>query len=101
MAFDQRSSVSQVAVPLIRDRIGLAVFALIALIVIGGAYVYGQRASAEAARDRATAIEDENHTFCNSLGLAPASEVYGRCTDGLLAVRLRHEERLKSDLSML
>jgi hypothetical protein len=35
------------------------------------------------------------------LGLVPATEVYGRCTEGLLAVRRQQEERLKSDLSML
>jgi hypothetical protein len=86
---------------IIRNRIGVAVLAIAVLCVCGAAYVIGQGACAEAARNRAIAIEDENHTFCAGLGLVPATEVYGRCTEGLLAVRRQQEERLKSDLSML
>jgi hypothetical protein len=94
--------VDQGVVPsVIRSRIGVAVLAVAFLCVCGAAYVIGQGASAEAARNRAIANEDENHTFCAGLGLDPATEVYGRCTEGLLAVRRRHEERLSWDLSAL
>jgi hypothetical protein len=99
---EQRIEVDQAVVPsIIRSQIGVAVLAIAVLCVCGAAYVIGQGVSAEAARNRAIAIEDENHTFCAGLGLVPATEVHGRCTEGLLAVRRRHEERLSSDLSAL
>jgi predicted Na+-dependent transporter len=91
MASDQASSLSP---SLIQHRIGAAVVVLIALLVCAAAYLYGRTMQAEIARNMAIAIEDENHTFCAGLGFTPATEVFVRCADGLVAIRSRHEERI-------
>jgi hypothetical protein len=86
---------------LVQGRGGLAVLALIALAVMAAALIYGQSARAVADRNKAAASEEENRTFCAGLGLAPASEVYTRCTNGLIEFGRRHEERLSADLGIL
>jgi hypothetical protein len=68
--------------------------AAIIVILMVGAFVIGERAHAAAEPDQAIAIEEENHTFCTSLRLEPASEVYGRCTDGLISIRQRQKEEI-------
>jgi hypothetical protein len=65
------------------------------------ALIYGPEARAAAERDKAIAIEQENHAFCTGLGHKPTSEVYVRCTAALADIRRRHEERLTADAGIL
>jgi hypothetical protein len=82
---------------LAQQRVRVALVALLALIVVGAAILYGQFAHATAERSKAAAIEEESRAFCTSLGLAPPAETYTRCLDGLISIRQRHEERLNAE----
>jgi hypothetical protein len=76
-----------------QQRTAGALIVFVALIALGASFLYGQKVRAAVERNTATVIEDENRTFCTSLGVAPATEAYTRCADGLANVRRLHQER--------
>jgi hypothetical protein len=70
---------------------------IVAIIVLGAAFLYGRNLRATAERNTATAIEEENRAFCTGLGIAQETEAYVRCADGLANVRRTHEGRLNAE----
>jgi hypothetical protein len=102
MALDPASGFTRDFIPSpIQGRVGALLCALATLVLLSAAVIHGQGARASAERSSAIAIEEENRTFCASLGLIQTTEVYQRCADGLTDIRRRHEERLNLELSML
>ena len=79
----------------------LTVLAAVLIGIFGMSYVLGTAARAETERVNAAAIDLENQTFCTSLGFAPASEAYKRCTLAADDIRRRHQQRLYADMGGL
>jgi hypothetical protein len=90
------TSISQQYGPF-QPRTAGALIVLMALIVLGMSFLYGQRVRAAVEHNTATVVEDENRTFCTSLGVAPATEAYTRCADGLANVRRLQQERFNAE----
>ena len=70
-----------------------ALVALALVILLGATYTYGLQARAAAERAEAALAAQETHAFCTNLGLADASALYARCTDGVTTIRHRQRER--------
>lgn len=87
--------------PLFRGRRGVAVFALMAVVVVGASYAIGVSEREVAAHDAASAFDAETRAFCAGVGIAATSDAYGHCADGASDLRRRHERRLLSDLANL
>jgi hypothetical protein len=80
-----------------QQRTAGALIVFVALIVLGASFLYGQKVRATVERNTATVVEDENRAFCTSLGIAPATEAYTRCADGLANVRRLQQERFSAE----
>jgi hypothetical protein len=80
-----------------QHRTGTALIVFAALLVLAISFLYGQKVRAAVTLNTATAVEDENHAFCTSLGVAPATEAYARCADGLANVRRLQQERFNAE----
>jgi hypothetical protein len=84
-----------------QQRTASALIVFVALIVLGASFLYGQKVRAAVERDTATVVEDENRAFCTSLGIAPATEAYTRCADGLANVRRLQQERFNAEAAAI
>ena len=80
-----------------QQRTGVALIVFAALLVLAISFLYGQKVRAAVTLNTATAVEDENRAFCTSLGIAPATEAYTRCADGLANVRRLQQERFNAE----
>ena len=80
-----------------QQRTAGALIVLAAVIVLGASLLYGQKVRAAVERNIATVVEDENHAFCTSLGITPATEAYTHCADGLANVRRLQQERFNAE----
>jgi hypothetical protein len=78
---------------LFQKRTGAALIVFAALLVLAISFLYGQKVRAAVTLNTATVVEDENRAFCTSMGVAPATEAYSRCADGLANVRRLQQER--------
>jgi hypothetical protein len=74
---------------------GLLACAVIFLCVM--AFNYGRDAQMNARLAETSAVEQETHAFCTGLGIAQGTDVYQRCESGLVAIRLRQEQRLAAE----
>jgi len=65
------------------------------------ALMNGPRLHAEAEREVEAAIEEENQSACERLGMPTGSEMYAACASELNGVRRQHEERLNRKVDLL
>jgi hypothetical protein len=86
------------AVSALVDRAAPGVFVFFAVALL---YMLAGTVRAAAERERASAIEQEDHAFCVGLNIGPAHEMYARCKGELADIRRRHEERLSADIGIL
>lgn len=102
MALDQTGGLaSQSGDSIINSWRGAAIIVLVALVVLIAAFVFGRNAQAGAGSADAALIEDENKTFCTGLRLAPASDLYSQCANGLMDIRRRHGQRISAAVGVL
>ena len=93
---DHGFTTTQGAVP--RTSTVLIVLVIAALIaVLGAAYQLGRGAQVARAQAEVLAVEAETRAFCTSLQLAPGSDAYRRCDNGLATIRQRLEQRLAAE----
>ena len=74
-----------------------ALFGAGVVVLFAVACVYGRDARRSAERAEAIIVEGENVALCAGLGLAPQTEVYARCINGLTDIRRRQDERRNED----
>lgn len=87
------SGISSIEEPSRTSRLVLGLLAAGLTVLLAAVYAYGSAARTASERAEAVLVEQENQTFCASLGLAAKSEQYTRCISGLTTIRHRQRER--------
>jgi hypothetical protein len=98
---DQATVSGETERSLIRDRTDVLIFVLAALAVIIAAFSYGRSANASRERNQSATVDEENRYFCTGLGFIAATALYQKCCDGPMAIRSRHEERIRQKLGAI
>jgi hypothetical protein len=101
MSFSSIPSNQESGLPIFRGRRGVAVFALVAVVVLGASYAAGVGERAETLRQAASAFESATRSLCTDVGIAAASDAYARCIDRANDLRQRDEQRIRSEFAAL
>jgi hypothetical protein len=76
------------------SRSAILIVALSVMSLVVGTFAYGWSVVKATEQANATAMANENQTFCIGLGFGAETESYRKCGAGLDEVRLHHEQRL-------